>query len=277
MMRIGTMVAHREDLAEIKERLVHLNDMQIDNCQFNSWGPAKQTKENAAAVTELFRAHGVTPSALWCGWEGPAKWNFYEGYTTLGIVPTEWREIRVGNLLHGSEFCGWLGLNHMISHMGYIPENPNDPEYEAVIKALRRIAEPMEARGQYLLFETGQETPVTLLRAFEDIGTHNLGVNLDTANLILYGKANPVDALDVIGKYVMGVHAKDGVYPTDGHNLGKEMPIGKGKVDFPALIRRLHELGYDGPLTIEREISGEQQKADIAASKVYLESIIASL
>ena len=116
-----------------------------------------------------------------------------------------------------------------------------------------------------------------MLRMFEQIGMDNLGVNLDPANLIMYGKSNPVDALDVFGKYVRGVHAKDGRYPTNGHNLGPEVPLGQGKVNFPALIRRLHELGYDGSFTIEREIAGDQQIRDILAAKQLLEDIIATL
>ena len=132
----------------------------------------------------------------------------------------------------------------------------------------------MKANGQYFLFETGQETPVTLLRTIEDIGTDNLGINLDPANLILYGKANPVDALDVFGKYVRDVHAKDGLYPTDGKHLGRETPLGEGKVDFPRLIAKLREVGYDGSLTIEREISGEQQLKDILRGKALLEELI---
>ncbi len=132
----------------------------------------------------------------------------------------------------------------------------------------------MKSNGQYLLFETGQETPVALRRVIEAVGTGNLGINLDSANLILYGKANPVDALDVFGKFVRGVHAKDGLYPTDGQNLGEEVPIGQGKVDFPALIDRLKELGYSGALTIEREISGPEQIKDILEAKAFLEKLI---
>ena len=143
--------------------------------------------------------------------------------------------------------------------------------------ALKTVARHLQANGQTLLFETGQETPVAMLRMFEAIGTDNLGVNLDTANLILYGKANPVDALDVFGRYVLGVHAKDGFYPENGHDLGREVPLGRGKVDFPALLRRLRELGYDGCLTIEREIAGEEQARDIREAKLYLEAILASL
>ena len=111
-----------------------------------------------------------------------------------------------------------------------------------------------------------------MLRAIEDTGLDNVFVNLDTANLILYGKGEPVGALEVIGKYVRGLHAKDGLYPTDPKKLGQEVPIGQGRVNFQEVMRRLHQLSYTGPITIEREISGPQQGADIRASKAYLDS-----
>jgi L-ribulose-5-phosphate 3-epimerase len=134
-----------------------------------------------------------------------------------------------------------------------------------------------DGNGQAFWFETGQETPITLLRAIQDVGMDNLGINLDPANLLAYGKGNPVDALDILGPYVKGVHAKDGEYPTDPRELGAEKPLGEGRVDFPTLIAKLKALGYTGALTIEREITGPQQIADIKAGKVYLESILASL
>lgn len=109
------------------------------------------------------------------------------------------------------------------------------------------------------------------------MGLPNLAVNLDPANLILYGKANPVDALEVIGKYVRGVHGKDGCYPTNGHDLGAETPMGQGRVDFPALLKGLHALGYDGCITIEREIEGDQQAVDILAARDMLQGILAAL
>ena len=131
---------------------------------------------------------------------------------------------------------------------------------------IRRVEDELDRTG-------GAHPGVTLLRTIEAVGTGNLGVNLDTANLILYGKANPVDALDVFGSHVRGVHAKDGLYPTNGIELGREVPIGQGRVDFPRFIQALKAVGYTGTLTIEREISGPQQMADITAAVEYLKTL----
>ena len=201
-------------------------------------------------------------------------WNFYEGQLTLGLVPVDYRQIRIKNLCAGADFAHRLGVTDVITHMGFIPENPYDSNFNTFCVAVRCVAEHLKKNGQYLLFETGQETPVAMLRCFEVVGTDNLGINLDTANLILYGKANPVDALDVFGKYVRNIHAKDGKYPTNGHCLGCETRLGEGKVDFKALLKKLHELGYDSYVTIEREIEGEQQLKDILDARTYLQNII---
>jgi len=93
----------------------------------------------------------------------------------------------------------------------------------------------------------------------------------------MYGKANPVDALDVFGKYVMELHGKDGVYPTSGSELGAEKKIGDGKVDFKALLTTLNSIGFNGNIIIEREISGEEQIKDILFAKQYFENILAAI
>ena len=272
-MKIGVCV-YLSEKDELSKKFEDLRAQGFDNCQLLSWNPAAWTLENADAVNALTKQYGVTISAFWCGWEGPAVWNFYEGPQTLGLVPPAYRDMRVKNLCDGADFAKLLGVQDVVTHMGFIPENPNDPDFLPFCDAVRVVAEHCKQNGQYLLFETGQETPVTMLRCFEQVGTDNLGVNLDTANLILYGKANPVDAQDVFGKYVRNLHAKDGLYPTNGHDLGTETPVGQGKVDFPSLFQKLHALGYDGVVTIEREISGEQQTKDIMEAKAYLQAVI---
>ena len=127
-----------------------------------------------------------------------------DGPETLGLVPPAYRFARMQNLMDGADFARKLGVTDVVSHMGFIPESPSDPNYAGFVSAIRAVAAHLRDNGQNLLFETGQETPVAMLRCFEDVGGGNLFVNLDPANLILYGKANPVDALDVFGRYVRG-------------------------------------------------------------------------
>ena len=272
-MKIGTML-YFNSLEEMEKSFIKLRAFGFASCQLCSWEPEKWTDENADGIRALAEKHGIEISSFWCGWEGPKVWDFYEGQRTLGLVPPEYREMRVKNLCDGANFAHRIGLTDVATHMGFIPECPYDPNFEPLCDAIRTVAQHLKRNGQYLLFETGQETPVTMLRCFEQVGMDNLGVNLDTANLILYGKANPVDALDVFGKHVRNLHAKDGFYPVNGHDLGEEVRLGDGKVDFRALFRKLKELGYDSYVTIEREISGEQQDEDIRHAKVYLETII---
>lgn len=272
-MKIGTCVSFSK-IEGIEEKLAALRENNFDFCQLISWCPNAWTDENAEVLKALLKKYGVTVSAFWCGWEGPCEWNFYTGQLTLGLVPPDYRAMRIKNLCGGADFALKLGVTDVITHMGFIPENPYDPNFGSFCVAVKQVAQHLKANGQYLLFETGQETPVTMLRCFETAGCDNLGINLDTANLILYGKANPVDALDVFGKYVRNIHAKDGCYPVNGHDLGCETRIGEGKVDFRGLFKKLHELGYNSHVTIEREIEGSQQTSDILEAREYLQNII---
>ncbi len=270
-MKIGVQTFLGEDM-HIK--FAKLREMGFDNCQLTNWNKALHTEHFAKLVNEAADAYGITVTAHWCGWRAPAEWNFTKGPTTLGIVPREYRAERVEELKRGADFAAMIGVTDVITHAGFLPENPTDPLYPEVLETLTSLCEYYKSQGRYFLFETGQETPTTLLRFIEAIGTGNIGINLDSANLILYGKANPVDALDVIGKYVRGIHAKDGFYPTNGMELGREVKVGEGKVNFPAFVQKLKEVGYDGALTIEREISGEQQIKDIIDTKAFLEALI---
>lgn len=274
-MNIGTMVLF-DSTDGLEEKFARLVRFKINSCQICSWTPAVWTDDNVKLIASYLEKYHITPSAFWCGWEGPRIWDFYDGQLTLGMVPPEFRTMRIKNLCDGADFAKKLGITDVVTHMGFIPENPYDPNFASFCMSVRVVAEHLKENGQYLLFEAGQETPVTMLRCFEQVGTDNLGVNLDTANLILYGKANPVDALDVFGKYVRNIHAKDGLYPTNGHDLGKETRIGEGRVDFRGFFKKLHELGYDSWVTIEREIDegSEEQSKDIVESIQYLNNII---
>jgi len=233
-------------------------------CQLSSWDCSLATGAIAdAARAEAARA-GVRISAVWAGVPGPGEWNFRKGPVTLGLVPAEYRAARVAALKMWADFAKRLGAPAIITHCGFLPENMTDPGFDAVADAIRDVAGYCNERGLEFWFETGQETPVTLLRFIDAVGTGNLGINLDPANLVLYGKGNPIDALDVFGSYVRNIHAKDGFYPTNPYDLGREVPVGAGAVRFPEFVGKLLATGFDGDFIIEREIQeGEQQNADI--------------
>jgi len=239
-------------------------DLGLKSCQICSWDPAVWTDRTAERQVEACGQFGVGISSFWSGYPGPKVWNFIDGPATIGLVPPQYRTERVETLKRAANFAASLHLPAIATHVGFLPEDPRDPRYDGAVEAIKEVAEYCGEMEIGLWFETGQETPVTLLRTIQRVGTENLGVNLDPANLIMYGKGNPIDSLEVLGRYVREVHAKDGLYPTDGTRLGREVPLGRGKVDFPALVGRLKELGFAGVLTIEREIKeSDQQIRDI--------------
>ena len=209
---------------------------------------------------------------------GPGKyvWNFMDGPSTIGLVPRKDRSMRIERLEQGIDFCEEAGIPAVHAHFGFIPENPRDILYTEFVATMKNIGEYALKRGIDVYFETGQETPITLRRAIEDIGTGNLFVNYDAANLLMYDKANPLDGLQILGKYVKSLHAKDGKYPTDTYKLGKEMPIPKGDVDFPKIISTLKKIGFKGAITIEHELASTD-KEYILKTKKYLENLILSV
>ena len=267
MRKFGTTVIYRKN-TDILAKFKRVQEMGIETCQLDMWQSEMFDDEHAKEVLDAIAETGVEVTGLWAGWDGPCEWNFIAGPVTIGLVPAAYRYARLNTLKKASLFAEKIGVNQVITHVGFLPNSPADPDYIGTIGALKNLCQFMKARGQYFLFETGQETPVTLLRAIQDIGTGNVGINLDTGNLILYGMGNPLDALDVFGQYVMNTHMKDGFYPTDGRSLGKQAPLGEGKANIPAIVRKLEEIGYTGPFTIEREISDEdQQRKDILLAK----------
>lgn len=260
--KIGVLINFNSSV-DITARFQQVKELELQTCQVNIWDTTLYTDENAEKIINASKETGIEISTFWAGWRGPQSWNFYEGQYDLGLVPDEYRADRLDDLMMAADFAKKIGVKNLATHVGFLPENPVDERYWKTVYALRRLCKRLKEYGIRFLFETGQETPVVLMRAIEDIGTDNIGVNLDTGNLILYGKANPVDALDMIGKYVYDLHLKDGLYPTDGRNLGREVRFGDGKANFKEFLPKLKALGYEGSLTIEREISGEKQIADI--------------
>ena len=276
MEKIGVLLSLGQNM-DFKAAFQEAKDMGLSSCQLCCWDPTRYTDENAKKINEAKAEVGFEVSLLWAGYTGPCEWNFIDGPGTIGLVPREYRAMRLGQIEEASRFAQKIGVTDIATHVGFIPENPNTTDYRDLISSLRWLCKILKSRGQNFLFETGQETPVTVLRSIQDIGTGNAYINFDTANVMLYGKGNPVDAIRVFGKYVRNTHIKDGGYPEDGNFLGKETKVGEGLADFHTIVKMLKDCGYEGPFTIEREISGEQQKKDILDTIDYLKGIFETL
>ena len=155
-----------------------------------------------------------------------------------------------------------------------------DADYDEVIAVTRDICDHCAANGQSLHLETGQETADGLLQFLGDVQRDNLFVNFDPANMILYGTGEPIEALKKIGAYVRSIHCKDARWADQpGEAWGQEVPLGEGQVDMEAYLKTLLEIGYEGPLTIEREIpqEPERQKAEIGKAVQLLDQLKSQL
>lgn len=271
-MSLGLLVS---PFAAPEETIRRVHELGFTSCFLSLDGYINRfTAEAAAQLRSLLNKYDLVATTVEVVGPPPLEWNFLRGPSTIGLVPPATRAARIDALRQVSDFAKLLDIAQVQTHCGFIPEDPADPLYPQAVEAIHTVASHCGGNGQYFLMETGQETPTTMSRMIRDVSLPNLAVGLDTANLILYGKANPVDAVDILGKHVRSVHAKDGRWPTDPNKLGEEVLIGQGLVDFRAVFTKLHRLGYTGAITIERETSGPQQIEDVRKEKAYLEGVL---
>lgn len=275
-MKLGTLL-RINTISEAEEKFKELSEAGFSSCQL-VYKPDEYNKEDALSIKEISKKYSIDISAQFCGYkDNDTVWDNYHGYKTAGLGVEGYRESRMEYVKKAARFAKEAGIEDIVIHGGFIPNNPFSADYEVMVTVIKDLCDYCKALGVNVLLETGGETSVALLRLITDTGCDNLFVNLDPANMLMYGYANPVDAMYTIGKYVRNVHGKDGLPPTDPRELGKEMPIGEGMVDFEKLFAKLMELGYDRYITIEREITGEKQKEDILKAKKYFENLISKL
>jgi L-ribulose-5-phosphate 3-epimerase len=271
-MDLGLLIAPFPDP---EERIRRVHDLGFNNCFLSLDGYLNQFTPNLAKeLDDLLNKFELVATTVEVVGPQPLVWDFLRGPSTIGLIPPATRAARIDALRQVSDLAKLLDVPQVQTHCGFIPENPADPLYLEGVQAIRTVAQHCHENGQYFLMETGQETPTTMARMIRDVAMPNLAVGLDTANLILYGKANPVDAVEILGPHIRSIHAKDGRWPTDPDKLGQEVLIGTGLVDFRQVFAKLHRLGYVGAVTIERETSGPQQIEDVRQEKIYLEQIL---
>jgi len=239
-----------------------------------------RTPENAEQFLAKLRSLGITISAVFGGFEGESYADIPTVVKTVGLVPPESRAERTQEMKEIADFARLLGVDVVALHLGFVPHDKNDPLRAEVLEVTRDLCDHCKANGQRLHLETGQETADTLLEFLADVQRDNLFVNFDPANMILYGCGEPIEALQKLGSHVRSVHCKDATWSDKpGETWGAEVPLGEGDVNFERFLSTLKEIGYDGPLTIEREIPQEpqRQKDEIGQGITLLNNLKAQL
>lgn len=191
-----------------------------------------------------------------------------EDYSTLesikvtgGIVPDEYWEQSRQLFVGAADVTVKLGVKYLSMHAGFIDES--DPAYaKKFYDRIRYLADAAGQKDIMLLLETGQETAGELRGFMEKLNHSAIGVNFDPANMILYDKGNPIEAVRVLAPWIKHIHIKDAIRTTQPGTWGAEVPWGDGEVGPEAFLNVLKEIGFDGVLAIERE-AGDDRFGDI--------------
>ena len=125
-MRVGWLVTLNHDPYEcIRHAAV---DLGFHSGQLSVWDMSLHTQETADIVLKACEDFDFDITAVWCGWTGPHEWSYPGMYATIGFVPTDWRAQRIRDVLEGAAFARMLGVKDIITHAGYMPDNPFSPE-----------------------------------------------------------------------------------------------------------------------------------------------------
>jgi len=163
-----------------------------------------------------------------------------------------------------------LGLTDLMLHAGFIPD-PGDPARKSFLDTLGQVSALAAGKGVTVAFETGQETARLLRQTLDELKCSNLKVNFDPANMLLYDKGDPIEAVEILGPDIRSVHVKDAHRPKAPGTWGDEVPLGEGSVNIKKWVQTLKKVGYRGPLCIEREVGDQEGRMrDVAHGVRYL-------
>ncbi|MFN7730331.1 MAG: sugar phosphate isomerase/epimerase family protein [Pirellula sp.] len=262
---------------------VHLDvarELGIPSIQLHTPHASGRTPAAAEAFLKKLDEYGIELTCVFGGFDGESYADIPTVERTIGLVPPETRAARLKEMKEIADFARLLGCDVVGLHLGVVPHDTKSKEYADIVEVTRQLCDHAAKNEQAVHLETGQETADALLQFIGDTQRANLFINFDPANMILYGTGEPIEALRKVGKYVRSVHCKDATWSDQpGKTWGAEVPLGNGAVNIGNYLAVLKEIGYTGPLTIEREIPQEplRQKAEIKHAVDLLQSIKASL
>jgi len=228
-------------------------------------------EQNGVAYLSAVRKQNWTISATMIDFPQEDYSSLDSIKVTGGIVPDEFWERNRQLFIDATEATAKLGVKFLTMHAGFIDET--NPAYAKKFHdRIQSLADVAAEKAIVLLLETGQETAEQLRDFLERLNHPALGVNFDPANMILYDKGDPIEAVKVLGSWIRHIHIKDAIRTTRPGTWGQEVPWGDGQVGPEAFIDALEEIGYRGVLSIERE-AGNDRFADIKLAAERLRSL----
>jgi L-ribulose-5-phosphate 3-epimerase len=214
------------------------------------------------AAIGMLRDSGLALTATMIGYPGEDYSSIATIHSSGGLVPDETWPQRRDLTLAAGHLTHKLGVRRLTTHVGFIPL-PDDATYPVLVSRITELAKPLADWGVDLLMETGQEPAEELLQFLNNLRAKNFGVNFDPANMILYGSGDPIEAIRTLGKHIRHVHVKDANRSDKpGLDWGDEVPFGDGEVPHATFLAALKQIGYTGPLVIERE-AGNDRMGDV--------------
>lgn len=224
--------------------------------------------ENHGSYLDFFLRNNWKLSATMIAFE-------QEDYSTLesiratgGIVPDRAWSANRDKIFRAVDLTADLPTSLLEFHFGFIPP-PSSGDYPGFKDKVQQLADYAARKHVTLLMETGQETAEELLAFLQDLRHPALAVNFDPANMILYNKGNPADALKILAAYIRHVHAKDALCSDTPGTWGTEVPWAQGQVQAGAFLQTLDAVGFQGPVSVERE-AGSDRMNDITHALNHL-------
>ncbi len=238
--------------------------------------PEHQTDTDAQKILKMVQEAGIKITSMQSGFTGESYKTIPIVKETVGLVPKTTRSERIEQFRRVCDFAKKLHLDTVCFHLGVVPPE-DDADYREIVVMMRSLCDYAKKNGQQINLETGQETAVHLLTFIKDTDRDNLFINFDPANMIMYGCGDPIEALNILGKYVKSCHCKDALWSNQpGQEWGKEVPFGEGDVNAKRFITALQKQNYEGPYIVERENRNnpEQQKIEAKNAVLFIEKIL---
>ncbi len=236
--------------------------------------PLRRAPGTWGEALALLRGHGISVVSGMFGCVGEDYSTPGTIRATGGLVPDATWEENLKNIQATAALSQQLGLRLVTFHAGFLPHDEQDAGFARLQERLGKVADVFQQHDIALGLETGQETAALLLRFLQGLGRPNVGVNFDSANMILYDKDEPITALRLLGPWIRQVHIKDARRTTEPGTWGEEVIVGTGEVDWRAFFTALDEIGFRGNFCIERE-TGNHSVEDIRTAREFLERMLA--